>query len=258
MYSKLLKKTILFTAVSVVTACSNLNGNHMSVKENQAAQEQLYESTQNYSSLISLYREKLKVAEDAETRYKLSNVYYLKGDSESSLLYLKPLLVNTSPLFEKASILEIRNLIQLKNYNQAVNSSSNLIAMYPRNAEAHNLRGIAYAQMGRLNEAQNEVNQARNLFLSDVIAINNMAMLKIINGDYKNAVQLLLPQYLNGVKEQHVLHNLVFALVKSGDTDYAIDIIKKERLSTSPKDLVNALKKTEKVSTSSSGRSYAK
>ena len=71
-------------------------------------------------------------------------------------------------------------------------------------------------------------------------------MLSILNNDYRNATNLLLPQYLNGSKDSRLIHNLVFALVKAGDTEYALDIIRKEHLNSSPEDLVNALQKTEK------------
>ncbi|HDR1392220.1 TPA: NrfG protein, partial [Pasteurella multocida] len=106
----------------------------------------------------------------------------------------------------------------------------------------------AYAQNGNLVNARNDINKAREFFINDNVAINNLAMLNIINGDFNNAVSLLLPQYLNGVKNSRLIHNLVFALVKNGDLDYAKDIIVKERLNTSPDDLINALKKTTHVS----------
>ena len=88
---------------------------------------------------------------------------------------------------------------------------------------------------------------ARENFISDNVAINNLSMLNILNGEYGNAVNLLLPQYLNGQREPRMIYNLVFALVKSGDLDYAKDIITKERLNSSPDDLINALQKTERT-----------
>ncbi|HDR0893730.1 TPA: NrfG protein, partial [Pasteurella multocida] len=62
-----------------------------------------------------------------------------------------------------------------------------------------------------------------------------------------NAVSLLMPQYINGIRERRVIHNLVFALIKSGDIEYAKDIIRKEQLNTSPDDLVKALIKAEPI-----------
>ncbi|WP_386689545.1 tetratricopeptide repeat protein [Lonepinella sp. MS14437] len=245
MYFKLIKKVLLLGFVVSLTACANFN--KPTTAENFEAKEKLYESTKNYGGLISLYRDSLKTNDDPNVRYKLANSYHIKGDYKSSMLYLTPLLDLQSPLAVQASVLQVKNLIQLKQYSQAVSAADAVLQRDPRNAEAYNLRGIAFAHLGRLSEAQNDLVKAREFFLNDVAAINNMAMLNIISGDYRNAVDLLLPQYLNGVKDQRLIHNLVFALVKNNDTDYALDIIRKERLSTSPEDLVSALKKAEKI-----------
>lgn len=240
-----LKKVIFVCSVAALMACSSGSSNRIHGFESK---EKLYESTKNYSSLISLYRDTLKVNDDPVVRYKLANSYYLSGDSASSLLYLTPLLNGNSELANKATVLYIKNLIQTKDYNKAISVADSFIKRVPSNGEAHNLRGIALAQVGQLDGARQSMSQARELFINDVVAINNIAMLSIINGDYQNAVDLLLPQYLKGVKDQRLVHNLVFALVKSGDTKYAKDIIMKERLNTSPDALIDALQKTERVS----------
>lgn len=241
-----LKKVIFVCLITILTACST--GSSPKSMQSVESKEKLYESTKNYNSLISLYRDILKKKEDPMVRYKLANSYYLSGDSKSSLLYLSPLLKGNSELAQKATVLQIKNLIQTKEYNQAISVADVFIKRIPNNGEVYNLRGIALAQVGRLEEARQNMSQARELFISDVVAINNIAMLSIINGDYHNAVDLLLPQYLKGVKEQRLVHNLVFALVKSGDTKYAKDIIMKERLNTSADALIEALQKTERLS----------
>ncbi|OOF54349.1 NrfG protein [Rodentibacter genomosp. 2] len=250
MFSKF-KKVLFCVSIISVTGCSTLLQNKGELTpENIQSREILYESTKNYNSLISLYRDVLKVNEDPMIRYKLANNYYLKGDSESSLLYLDPLLSMNSPLTEQSRILQAKNFIQLGKYQEAVNTADSILSVSPRNGEAYNLRGIALAQLGKLKDAHINIQKARELFINDTTAINNLSMLSIINGDYRNAVSLLLPQYLNGTKESRLLHNLVFALVKSGDIDYAKSIIVKENLNTSPDDLIEALKKTERLSKS--------
>lgn len=241
-----LKKVIFVCLIGILTACSTSSSKQ--TVQGFESKEKLFESTQNYNSLISLYRDMLKEKEDPIIRYKLANSYYLSGDSKSSLLYLSPLLKGNSELAQKAAVLQIKNLIQTKEYNQAISNADAFIKRVPNNAEVYNLRGIALAQVGRLEDARQNMSQARELFINDIVAINNIAMLSIINGDYRNAADLLLPQYLKGVKDQRLVHNLVFALVKSGDTKYAKDIIMKERLNTSPDALIEALQKTERVS----------
>ncbi|MGC7589354.1 tetratricopeptide repeat protein [Bisgaard Taxon 46] len=253
MFSKVTKNVLLCGLAISVSACSSLsllnNKNKQEISDASiSAKESLYESTRNYSALISLYRDVLKNREDAMIRYKLAEAYYAKGDSASSLLYLEPLLVGNAQVNEFARILEVKNLIQLGKYKEAVSVASAILDKSPKNGEIYNLRGIAYAQLGNLQNAEADINKARAFFINDVVAVNNLGMVYIINGDYRNAVQLLLPQYLNGIKEPRLVHNLVFALVKSNDLDYAKDIIVKERLNSSPDDLINALKKIERAS----------
>ncbi|QIM66458.1 NrfG protein [Mannheimia granulomatis] len=244
---KLIKVTFVSGLLLTLSACSTLNQPSHNLPERKAEQEKLYENTKNYSALISMYRDELKLNQDPLTQFKLSKSYYHLGDSASSLIYLEPLRFSAHPFNQDIELLYIRNKIQLGQYQDAYLAATDLIQLAPRNSEAYNLRGISLAQMGKLADAEIDINKARELFINDITAINNIAMLSILNTDYRNAVNLLLPQYLSGSKDPRLVHNLVFALVKSGDIDYALDIIRKENLNTSPEDLVNALKKTEKL-----------
>ena len=248
MYSKSLKNVLLCGMILSVTACSAVLNKKPLSADKLAAKEALYQSTNNNDALITMYRDGLKNKEDPLTRYKLSEIYYKKGDSNSSLLYLQPLLTNSGQLSERAKILQARNLNQLKRYQEALEVENSLLTTSPKNGEVYNLRGVTYALMGNPNKANEDINKAREYFLDDAVAVDNLAMLSIVNGDYRNAVSLLLPQYLNGVREQRLVHNLIFALIKNNDIDYAKDIIVKENINTSPDDLINALKKTERVS----------
>ncbi len=244
MSSKLLKTIFVSSVLLSLSACSNLTANLSPTQK--AEQEKLYEDTKNYSALISLYRNQLKLNQDPQIQYKLAKSYYLAGDSKSSLLYLEPLRFSQLHFNEDIELLYIRNQIQAGAYNDAYLAATDLIFQSPRSSEAYNLRGISLAQLGKLAAAEKDLNKSRELFIHDTIAINNLAMLSILNNDYRNATNLLLPQYLNGSKDSRLIHNLVFALVKAGDTEYALDIIRKEHLNSSPEDLVNALQKTEK------------
>lgn len=245
MYSKSLKTVLVCSLAITLSACSNLTTS--SGSQSIEVKEKFYESTKNYNALISLYRDSLKKNEDPNIRYKLAESYYQANDSRSSLLYLKPLLERNDVFKEKALLLQVKNNVQLSDYNEAMQNVNTLLSYAPNNGEAYNLRGIVFAHKGKLQDAFNDINRARELFITDIVAINNLAMLSIINGDYHNASELLLPQYLNGSKDSRLIHNLVFALVKQGDTSYALDIIRKEKLNTSPEDLVNALSKTERI-----------
>ena len=52
---------------------------------------------------------------------------------------------------------------------------------------------------------------------------------------------LLLPLYLKGKKDRQLIHNLVFALVQSGDQRSARDIVTTEKLAADPERLIAAL-----------------
>ena len=256
MYSKLVKKALTISAITMLAACSITQG-HKSQQMSASTfdtKEKLYQSTANYPGLINLYRNVLQYQvntgnhkADPKLSYKLAYAYFQNGDSKSALAFLKPLLSN--PKYqEQAMALQVKALVQSGQYQQAINVASTLIRRSPTNPNYYNSRGVAYAQLGKIKEAEADFHSARNNFLNDIIALNNIAMINIINGEYDNAVRLLLPKYLNGQKEQRLVHNLVFALVKSGNIQYAKDIIIKEKLNTSPDALIAALKTTEKTS----------
>ena len=232
MYSKSIKTVLFCGMVLSVTACSAILNKKPLSADKVTAKETLYQSTQNNDALVNMYRDILKNKEDPIIRYKLAETYYKKGDSNSSLLYLQPLLTNGGNLTEKAKILQAKNLNQLKRYQEALEVENSLLATSPKNGEVYNIRGVTYALMNNPNKASEDINKAREYFLNDAVAVNNLAMLSIVNG----------------VREQRLVHNLIFALVKNNDIDYAKDIIVKENINSSPDDLINALKKTERVS----------
>lgn len=208
--------------------------------------ESLYQTTQNKVALISLYRTSLQQKEDDEIRYKLSQSYYQSGDGESTLLYLKPLLAKESKILEAAKILQIKALILLENHQEAIKYATELIQSNPKNGEAYNLRGVAYAQQGDFTKAREDIISARENFINDSVAINNLATLHLLNDEYAKVVELLMPQYLSDVKEPKLVHNLVFALIKNNQSDEAKKIIEKENLHPNADQLIESLQKLTK------------
>ncbi|SMB78973.1 tight adherence protein D [Pasteurella testudinis DSM 23072] len=246
-FKKIISISVL---VLMVAGCVNPAGN--SGKSKYSAQqisekETFLQSSGDYRGLIALYREILKNGENEMIRYKLAESYYYNGDSKSSNFYLEPLIAsNNRKLSHDVFLLRIKNDIQLNQYQRAITHADSYLKINAKDGQAYNLRGIAYAHLGNLDQAYHDIMSARERFISDSVAINNLAMLNILDKQYKNAVNLLLPQYLNGEREPRLIYNLVFALVKSGDLSYAKDIIQKEKLNTSPDQLIIALQKTEK------------
>ncbi|MCW9698093.1 tetratricopeptide repeat protein [Avibacterium sp. 20-129] len=249
MFSKTMRLCTLLSAALLLSACSQsvftkFNQQDISVKE------KFYLSSNNYRELISLYRESLKQKEEPAIRYKLAESYYSIGDSRSSQLYLEPLLTSKDKKanVQDALLLQIKNNLHSGDYRQAVENADNMLLSYPNNGEAYNLLGIAYAKLGDYKQAKDNFNKARSYFVDDVKVLNNLAMIDILQKNYAGAVDILLPQYTNGVKDNRLVHNLVFALVKKGDKKYALDIIEKENLSEAPEALVEELKSAKHIS----------
>lgn len=201
-------------------------------------QEDILLKTKNYSGLITLYRSWLKNNNRPDIRLKLARYYYLAGDYKSSLYYLQPL--NAKPDL-KVYILQAQNMIALGDYGPALRVTDKMLQHDPQSAEAYNLRGVALALSGKLNEGQRAIEKSRALFIADDVALNNLAMVAMMDGRYQDSVGLLLPQYLRGRKQQQMLRNLVLSLVKVGDRRYARAIIESEHLSRSPDELIDAL-----------------
>lgn len=232
--NKELNTIMIFLIITfILSGCSN----NVSNKEFYYRESILLKAN-NHAGLITLYRNKLKVKEDESIRLKLANAYYLTGDSKSSLYYLQPISHK-----ENASIymLQAKNLINNNNNDGAKIVVSKLLAISPNNAEAHNLNGIILANEGEIHKSEIAIEKSRALFISDEIAMNNLAVVAMLDDRYTDAVRILLPDYLAGKRGRLMLHNLVFSLVQLGDIQYAKKIIVAEKMSDNPDQLILAL-----------------
>lgn len=204
--------------------------------------ESLLLKANNHGGLINLYREKLKTREDDTVRIKLANAYYLAGDSKSSLYYLQSVTDKKTEYFH---LIKTKNLINQNETIAAEIAVKELLTIAPNNAEAHNLNGIVLADSGDMQKSEKAFEQARALFITDEIAMNNIAVVAMLDNRYTDAVRILLPDYLAGNRNSQILHNLVFSLIKLGDTQYAKKIIIAEKIATEPDELLLALRQVE-------------
>lgn len=207
-------------------------------KNNTPQQLELLKSSKNYGALIEIYREKLKSNENSENRYALSYYYYSSGDCLSALQYIAPISEGNM----RNRVLFIRSLVACEKYNDAIIQANSSLRLNPNNYDLLNLRGVAEALSGKTQAGRKSIQMARDLFIRDKTAINNLAMIEIIEGHYDKAVKILLPLYQNGCKDLTIVHNLVYSLVKSGYMVYAQNIIEKEKLSDDADSLIKSLK----------------
>jgi len=205
--------------------------------------ERILLKTKNYNNLIAINRDSLKKKEDPEVRFRLAEYYYLAGNYNSSLHYLSVSLQKNPST--RVYLLQSKNLLAQQKYDSALRFASMAIEKESGNGEALNLQGIILAHQGKLKEAMRSFETARNAFFTEEKVLNNMALVHIADREYTQAIQLLLPLYLRGNRDSSLVHNLVFALVKSGDLRYAREIIKRENLSHYPDTLVASLFEVE-------------
>lgn len=233
---KIIKTAItitLFTAL--LSGCASNKG--MS-RDELSHREHILLKANNYGGLITLYHNELKVKEDDSTRLKLANAYYLAGDSKSSLYYLQSIVNKENEFFY---LLQAKNLIKNDDTVAAQLAVNKLLTISPNNAEAHNLNGITLANSGETDKAEAAFEKSRALFIADETAMNNLAVVAMLDDRYTDAVRILLPSYLAGKKSHLMVHNLVFSLIQLGDTQYAKKIIVAEKLAENPDELVLAL-----------------
>lgn len=241
MYEQCKKNITISLFILMISGCSSNSG--MSNKE-FLYRESILLKANNHAGLVTLYREKLKQKEDDAIRLKLANTYYLTGDTKSSLYYLQPMINKPS---ESIYILQVKNLINNNDSDNAITVINKLLAISPNNAEAHNLHGIVLANSGEVRKSEVAIEKSRSLFIPEETAMNNLAVVAMLDNRYSDAARILLPDYLAGKKNSLMLHNLVFSLVQLGDTTYAKKIIIAEKMAKDPDELILALSQVQSL-----------
>lgn len=204
-----------------------------STKSNSAFQgdrdstESLLLKTKNYPRLIEMYKEDLKEKDTKEIRVKLAKTYLAMEDAESALFYLSTILLDRE---RDAEIFYLQAQIQydFQQYEKAMKSVQTALSIDSDYPDAHNLMGILYADSDKFELARISFNQARLGLADDVKVKNNIAVLDIIEKDYRAAISRLLPLYLNGQADDQVKANLLIAMSKMGNYDYVKSMLSKD------------------------------
>ncbi|CAK1846383.1 tight adherence protein D [Vibrio crassostreae] len=212
---------ILLT-LSVLAGCQSAP----SQQDLQLADVTSMEKVKNYDGLISYYKSQLEQGfEDPEVKEKLAWAYFHKGDIESADFYVQHL--------QKEGV-KNPNLYQLEGQVfDAKNDIESAIAAYVTSIEAgnrtgqiHVLLGVSYTKVGKYDEAQQELNQARLRGYDDVVVKNNIAMIQMANGEYQQAIQTLAPVLKEDPANKTVKANLAIALMKTQQIDSAKKLLK--------------------------------
>ncbi|HID7510771.1 TPA: tetratricopeptide repeat protein [Enterobacter hormaechei] len=234
-------KRLVVCTIFILCGCSGTLSSNFSDDQQK---EFILNKVNNNKGLIEFYREKLRKHDDADIRYKLSERYYIIEDYDSSLRYLKPMLIKGD---EKVLLLASRDYLETGDVERALNYVKQIIDINPKNGEAYNLQGVILAQKGDYNNAYVAYDKARQLFVDEKLVGNNIAMTNILQGDYASARDTLLGLYRSGNSDSQVLHNLVYVLIKLNDINSAEAILHEISPDETAADLIESLGNIEPV-----------
>lgn len=213
----MIKKILILSASFIFVACSSIN------KELQLQEELLVSSGDN-EQLVEFY--KLNLLENPEFKVKLVNLYLDMDDIKSAELYRNT--YDDSDLNIAENIYSIARISYEKN---ALSESKKALEKYVdkggNRAKYHLLNGKIYAKQRRYARAVEEFEMSRTLGVSDRESSNNIAVVKLMQGQYSEATKILLNLYLENPNDNRVRSNLIIASVKSGRPDIALDALKK-------------------------------
>ncbi|WLS91115.1 tetratricopeptide repeat protein [Gilliamella apicola] len=225
-----------------VVGCQN-----STLKHDVDEQQKIYinETTKNYGGLIELYKQRLQRSDTEDTRHKLARAYYQTNDFQAVKRVLEPIIKKT----KNDGILILYGHVEsrLGHNDTALEYLNKAIEINSKNGEAYNVKGIVLLKKRQYDAARYAFNEARENFYDENKVTNNLAMLAILNKDYTEAYNQLNILYTKGYRDQTILHNLLFTLVKLDKMQLAKSFCLTHKLSNEPDILVQELKRIEPI-----------
>ena len=236
------KFMVVCSMLLFVVGCQN-----STLKYDVNEQQKIYinETTKNYGGLIELYKQRLQRADTEDTRHKLARAYYQSNDFQAVKRVLEPIIKKT----KNDGILILYGHVEsrLGHNDTALEYLNKAIEINSKNGEAYNVKGIVLLKKRQYDAARYAFNEARENFYDENKVTNNLAMLSILNKDYTEAYNQLNILYTKGYRDQTILHNLLFTLVKLDKMQLAKSFCLTHKLSNEPDILVQELKRIEPI-----------
>ncbi|NLS13786.1 secretion protein [Vibrio sp. SM6] len=228
----------LILALLLLAGCQSTQT--MSFDERSSVnQEKIFTQSNNQQKLIEFYQQALTENEDPLLRIKLARAYLEQGDAESVIFTLAQLSESddapttvekhesrdwTQARYEMA-LLQAKAHFYLDQLIEAKLNIDNALALNDRNGEAYNVAGVIAAATGELTQAERYFISARKYFYSDDVVKNNLAVVYLMQHQYRKSYQLLLANYKINPDDQKGRANLVIAMVKLGKSNEARHIL---------------------------------
>ncbi|PWI35232.1 hypothetical protein DI392_02905 [Vibrio albus] len=191
------------------------------------SKEQILLNTANREQLITFYKQQLKENYSTETRIKLIEAYLESGDTESASFHLTE-IESDEEHAAKIVFLKARVAYLSGNYLEAYQYAQTALSLSASYPEAENLMGLIQAERGELVSAREHFLSARRHYYDDAIIKNNLAVIDLIEENYRSAVQRLQPLYLKTGGDTQITSNLLIAYAKLGEYKAVREILKEQ------------------------------
>ncbi len=106
--------------------------------------------------------------------------------------------------------------------NEQVTLYKNYTSSYPNDWKGWNNLGAAYAKAGNMSEAKKSFEKVLSLNSTNPPAYNNLGVLKLAEGDYDGAWEMLTKAEENGCKDAALGYNMGIILIKRGEYSDAV------------------------------------
>ncbi|MDI7775440.1 pilus assembly protein TadD [Asticcacaulis sp. EMRT-3] len=110
----------------------------------------------------------------------------------------------------------------------AIDPLQHAIALKPKDWQAYSLLGVAYQQVKRTDDAQTQWATALQLSPNNPAVLTNIAMAKVVNGDFKGAEPLLRTAAAQKDATIQVRQNLALVLGLEGQMDQAERLLRED------------------------------
>ncbi|MEH0388382.1 tetratricopeptide repeat protein [Vibrio mimicus] len=212
----MVKQWFVFIGVILLTACS-------SVSNELRTKEELLVNSGESQQLIEFYKANIK--DVPEYKVKLVNAYLDAKDTKSAELYTNT--YNSSDLNEPQYILSLARL----NYEKgSFDKSSALLEQFRQeggdNHEYHLMMGKIFAQQKKYSAAIEHFEESRKQGASDRDALNNIAVVHLIQGNDAEAMDILYRLYSETPQDEKIRSNLIVAAVNASRPDVALEVLK--------------------------------
>ncbi len=208
----LAKVFILF----MIVGCSSIN-------DELVTKERLLTKSGQSEQLIEFY--KLNLAEVPGYKVKLIDLYLDKKDKRSAELYINT--YKKDDLDEPEVIFTLAKLEYLKlNYAASKNYLEEYLDEGGSKGEFYLLNGKILAQQKQYDLAVESFDTSKKNGSSDREANNNIAVVKMLQGEHQQAMEILYDLFASNPNDEKVRSNLMLASTRANRSDVVLEVLK--------------------------------